>query len=111
MAFGFGDLEQPVVQRLDRVRGVDDPSDCGVEAEERGEPFPVASPQVHDRGIPFAPFDFEGVQRVRGAREGGGVGGVKIGFSAATTALRSFQVTYLIEFRIRWVLCRRRHNG
>ena len=63
------DLAELVVQRLDRVRGVDDLPEIGSELQERDEPFPRGHPGRDRRGL--APADL-------GVGEGGelGLGGL-----------------------------------
>ena len=64
MSSGFGDLTELIVQRFDGVGGVDDLANRGFEGEERGEPFPVPSPQVDDGRILVSPLDVEVVEGV-----------------------------------------------
>ena len=67
MSSGFGDLAELIVQRFDGVGGVDDLADRGFEGEERGEPFPVPSPQVDDGRILVSPLDVKVVEGIGAA--------------------------------------------
>ena len=55
----LGDLAELIVQRFNSVCGVHDLAVRGVESQERGEPFPVPSPQIDDGRILVSPFGVE----------------------------------------------------
>ena len=54
-------------QRLDGIRGVDDPPHAFREGEEGDNEFPVAAPALRDRRILYAPRTLrEGLERGQG---------------------------------------------
>lgn len=62
-----GDFAQLVVERLERVGGVDDLADLGREGEERDHALPGVAPHAGDRRVARAPGLVELVERRGGA--------------------------------------------
>jgi hypothetical protein len=75
VAAGFGDLAELVVQRLDRVGGVEQLADRGCEREERDEGVPGVFPDPDRLRVLASPRGVRELQQgeLGGVRAGGGV--------------------------------------
>src|SRR5450755_1252837 len=90
------------------VRAAQHRADLHVVVQERDELSPCVLPQPDDRPVPLTPFLSQVVERGPGRRGvHGGIDGLQIALGASQSRLEASRKV----LRIRWTLCRRRHNA